>query len=190
MVFPDWLGFLTGATLALQIFYVIGIVAGLALLLQIALMLFGFDGQEDADVAGAADGEVGFFSLRSVVAFFVGFGWTGVIATKAGWNVPAAIAAGAAAGLAFMAVIYAIIRLLYAQRTSGNLRLENAVGQTGRVYVGIPAAGVAGGQVQVTVQGSLQTLPAITRGDAPIPSGSTVIVRATVPPDLLIVEPL
>lgn len=190
MASPDWLGFLTGASSALPVFYVIGIVAGLVLILQTALMLVGFDGHHDVDASGAMDGEIGFFSVRSVVAFFVGFGWTGVLATKAGWDVLSSTAAGLGVGLAFMAVIYGLIRVLYAQRASGNLRLENAVGQAGRVYVGIPADGAAGGQVQVTVQGALRTLPAITRGGTAIASGSTIIVRETVPPDLLVVEKL
>jgi membrane protein implicated in regulation of membrane protease activity len=136
------------------------------------------------------DGSVGFFSLRSIVGFFVGFGWAGVIAFKAGWGVAGATGAAFGAGVIVMALIYLLVRLLYAQRSSGNIRMENAVGKTGRVYLSIPASGVHGGQVQITFQGQMLTLPALTKGAEPIPTGTAVIVREVIPPETLLVERL
>lgn len=175
--------------LPLQIFYGIGIVAALVLFLQIGLFFLGFDGHHDVD-AVSLDGDVGFFSLRSVVGFFVGFGWTGVIAFKAGWGTGGATAAGFGAGLVVMVVIYLIIRTLYRARSSGNIDTKNAIGQTGRVYLSIPAAAASGGQVQVTFQGQMHTMPAITRRENAIPSGSTIVVREVIPPETLVVEPI
>jgi hypothetical protein len=68
--------------------------------------------------------------------------------------------------------------------------MENAIGKTGSVYLSLPGAGLPGGQVQIVFQGRMQTLPAITRAAEPIPSGSAVIVREIVPPDILLVEKL
>jgi hypothetical protein len=175
--------------LPLQIFYGIGIVAAVLLLVQIAMLALGFDGHHDIDAAGG-DGDIGFVSARGVVGFFVGFGWTGVIAFKAGWGVIGATAAAAVAGLVFMTALYLVARLLYAQQSSGNVRMENAIGKTGSVYLSLPGAGLPGGQVQIVFQGRMQTLPAITRAAEPIPSGSAVIVREIVPPDILLVEKL
>jgi hypothetical protein len=183
------LNYYTGQVLALQIFYGIGVVAGLLLFVQIGLFFLGFDGHHDLDAAHL-DGEIGFLSLRGIVGFFVGFGWTGVITFKAGWGIGGATVAAVVAGLAFMTAIFLLIRLLYRARSSGNIRMENAIGQTGRVYLGIPAAGATGGQVQITFQGRMQTLPALTRATELIPSGSAVIVREIVPPDTLLVEKL
>lgn len=179
----------TDQVLALQIFYGIGILAGLLLLGQIGLFFLGFDGHHDFDPAHL-DGEIGFLSLRSAVGFFVGFGWTGVIAFKAGWGVAGATGAAFAAGLAVMTAIYLLVRLLYRARSSGNIRMENAIGRTGRVYLGIPAAAATGGQVQVTFQGQMHTMPALTRGAEPIATGSAVIVREIIPPETLVVERL
>lgn len=181
--------YFSSQVLPLQIFYAIGIVAALLLFVQIGLFFLGFDGHHDLDAA-ALDGDVGFFSLRSAVGFFVGFGWTGVIAFKAGWGVAGSTAAAFGAGLVVMSAIYAVIRLLYRARTSGNIDAKNAVGQTGRVYLSIPAAAASGGQVQVTFQGQLHTMPAITRRDAAISSGSSIVVREIIPPETLVVEPL
>ncbi len=175
--------------LPLQIFYGIGVVAALLLFMQIGLFFLGFDGHHDFDPSHM-DGSVGFISLRSLVGFFVGFGWTGVIAYKAGLGVLGATLAAFGVGFIFMAAMYLLVRVLYAQRSSGNIRMENAVGKTGRVYLSIPASGAAGGQVQITFQGQMQTLPALTRSGEHIPSGVAVIVREIVPPDTLLVEKL
>jgi hypothetical protein len=182
------LNYFTGQVLPLQIFYTIGIVAALMLFLQAGMLLLGFDGHHDFDPSHA-DG-VGFISLRSIVGFFVGFGWTGVIAYKAGWGVMGATVAAFAAGLIVMAAIYSLIRLLYKTRSSGNIRMENAIGQTGRVYLSIPSSAAGGGQVQITFQGQMQTLPALTRGSEGIPTGSAIIVREIIPPETLVVEKL
>jgi hypothetical protein len=183
------LHYYTDQVFALQIFYTIGIVAALLLLLQIGLFFLGFDGHHDFDPSHV-DGEIGFVSLRSIAGFFIGFGWTGVITFKAGWGVGGATGAGFGAGLLIMTAIYLLVRLLYRARSSGNIRMENALGKTGRVYLSIPADGGTGGQVQITFQGHLQTLPALTRAAEPIATGSAVIVREIIPPETLLVEKL
>jgi hypothetical protein len=175
--------------LPLQIFYGIGLVAAVLLVVQLIMFMLGLDGHHDLDAA-VSHGDVGFASVRGIVGFFVGFGWTGVIAFKAGWGVLGATAAASMAGLAFMTAIYFLARLLYAQQSSGNVRMENAVGKTGRVYVSLPGGGLPAGQVQIVFQGQMHTLPAITRAAESIPSGSNVIVREIVQPDILLVERL
>ncbi|MGH8048007.1 MAG: hypothetical protein ACREKL_12265 [Chthoniobacterales bacterium] len=183
------LNYFFGQTLPLQIFYGIGIVSAVLLLLQIGLFFLGMDGHHDFDPAHM-DGSVGFFSLRSIVGFFVGFGWIGVIAYKSGWGVAGATAAAFASGAIMMSAIYLLIRLLYRAKSSGNLRMENAVGKTGRVYLSIPANGATGGQVQITFQSGMHTMPALTKGSEPIPTGSAVVVREVIPPETLLVEKL
>jgi membrane protein implicated in regulation of membrane protease activity len=181
------MNYFTEQVLVLQIFYAIGILAALLLFVQIALFLIGLDGHHDVNVVHG-DGEIGFVSLRSMIGFFVGFGWTGVIAFKAGWGIGGATVAAIVAGLLFMTAIYLLIRLLYRARTSGNIRMENAIGKVGRVYLSIPASAAGGGQVQVTFQGQMHTMPALTRGSEPIATGSPVIVREVIPPEILVVD--
>jgi hypothetical protein len=89
-----------------------------------------------------------------------------------------------------MGAMFSIVRLLYAQKSSGNVRMENALGKTGRVYLSIPANGNTGGQVQITFQGQMHTMPALTRATEPIATGSAVIVREVIPPETLLVEKL
>ena len=73
---------------ALQIFYGIAITTSAVMLFQLVLMFFGMDGDSDFDVDDIDDhGTGGILSVRTVSAFFVGFGWTGVAAIEAGWTV-------------------------------------------------------------------------------------------------------
>ncbi len=183
------LNYYTDQVLALQIFYAVGFLAALLLLVQIGLFFIGLDGHHDIDLTHA-DGSLGFLSLRSLAGFFIGFGWTGVIAYKGGWGIGGATVAAFGAGFVLMAAMYAILRLLYAHRSSGNIRMENAVGKTGRVYLSIPPQGAHGGQVQITFQGQMHTLPALTRSAEAITTGSTVVVREIIPPETLLVEKL
>ena len=63
-----------------QIFYAIGLFSLAVLLLQILLTLVGV-GHHDADFSGHGEHDtgMGLLTVRTVTAFFVGFGWTGAI---------------------------------------------------------------------------------------------------------------
>ena len=97
--------------LELQVFYGIGILALLALALQLVLLLFGGfdDGLDLGDGADHGSG-LGLFSFRGITAFFVGFGWTGTIALKAGHSLALAIILGLLVGGALMVAIFLLMR--------------------------------------------------------------------------------
>jgi hypothetical protein len=58
----------------------------------------------------------------------------------------------------------------------GNLVLENAVGQTARVYIPIPAGGGGEGKVTLTLQDQFVELSAVTEEGEVIPFGAPVRV--------------
>ena len=70
-----------GLLLEKQIFYGIGIFSLGLLICQILLSLIGLDHHSDVGVGAAVDHDsgLGLFSLRTITAFFAGFGWTGGI---------------------------------------------------------------------------------------------------------------
>ena len=130
-----------------QIFYAIGIFSLGILLLQIFLTLVGLDHHGDADLTGGGadhDSGMGLLTIRTVTAFFVGFGWTGAIMLNHGYSVVAAIAAGAGTGLVFLLITAFLIRnLLRLQSGGGNIDYNNAIGLVGTVYTTIrPRKGV------------------------------------------------
>lgn len=177
-------------TLALQVFYAIGIVSGVILLAQAVLTLFGMDHHDAPDLAGDHPDGLGVLSIRSVTGFFFGFGWTGVICVENGLGLFPAILIALLVGALFLFGIYLLMRVLFSMRASGTVHYANAVGQTGTVYVTIPAANSGSGQVQVIVQGRLRTVGAMTTHDADLKPGQKITVTAAIDPGTLAVLPI
>lgn len=176
--------------LELQIFYAIGIVALLVLMIQLVLSIFG--GMDDGYDVGHGDHGSGlsFFSIRGVTAFFVGFGWSGVIALKAGFGVIGAIAVGTGVGVLLMAGIFLLMKSMLRLQSNGTLDFANAIGKVGTVYVTIPADKKAGGQVELLIQGRLTMADALSRGTEPLRPGTKVTIVEKIGHSTLIVEPL
>lgn len=177
---------------ALQLYYGIAIVTTFLLFLQLALALVGFDGDADADFeAGDAphDAGVSVLSVRSVTAFFAGFGWGGVVAIREGLSLLGATAVALATGGVLMTAVVLLMRGLFAMRHSGTLDYRNAIGAVGDVYLPIPGDMRGPGQVEVMVQGRLAVVQAFTRSPQRIPNRTRVRVVDTLDSQTLLVEP-
>ncbi len=188
--------------LGYQVFYGVGIIGSVILVIQLAMTLLGAghdgdlaDGHVDIDgmdIDGhdLADHSSGLqvLSTRTVVAFMTGFGWTGAFALRQGLSMPLALLAAVVVGGLLMWLVFLLMRMLFGLRQSGSLDYRNAVGQVGSVYVKIPPSREGEGQVQVLVQGRLSTVNACTPEAEAIPSGRQVLVTGLVPPRTLIVE--
>ena len=136
-----------GLLLEKQIFYGIGIFSLALLLCQILLSFIGLDHHSDVSVGTDHDSGLGLFSVRTVTAFFAGFGWTGGILLNHGYSIFVAIAGGIGVGAVFLfATAFLIVNLLRLQG-SGNIDYQNAVGTVGTVYTTIPAAEAGGGNL-------------------------------------------
>ncbi len=191
-------GWWTELTLAKQFFYGIGLVAGLVSLVLMVLSMIGLDHDDAvdaigaADAAGAHDGDSGggIFSVKPLTGFFLGFGWGGGLALDAGWSFYVALACALGAGGAIMAVIVLMFRAILAMRSDGTARIDDTVGAVGTVYLTLPAAKAAGGQVVVNFRGRQETYAALCVADRPVPSGDKVKVLAVVDARTLLVEPL
>ena len=176
-----------------QIFYGIGIISLGILLIQMLLAVVGLDGHHDADFAGHGDHDsgIGLITVRTVTAFFVGFGWTGAIMLNNGYSVVAAIIAGSAAGTAFLLATWFLIHnLLRLQSGGGNVDYNNAIGSVGTVYTTIPAAEAGGGQLELMIQGRLMMAEAYTKATWNLKPSSKAKVIALIGRSTLLVEPL
>lgn len=174
----------------LRWFYAIAITTSLLMVFQLVLMIFGFDADDLESAADAVEGEVHVLSVRTVTAFFAGFGWTGVAALESGASLPLALVLAVAVGGVFMGGVLLLMRALYGMRHSGTLDYHNAIGQVGSVYVRIPAGMSDSGQIQVSVQGRLIVAEAFTRSPTEIPSRAPVKVVDLLDQNTLVVEPL
>ena len=162
------------------------------------LVKLGFEfffGDVDADVDADFDaphmdstGAFTFFSVLSLLAFFMGVGWMG-LAARVSWGLGAFPSAAAATffGIALMmlssGLMYAVRQMTQVSRYDAN----TAIGKTGKVYLSIPAKGEGQGQVEVTVSGRRKVMSAITEGDA-IPPFAAVKIISVRDDDVFVVE--
>jgi len=184
----DWWSGLDGD---LQVFYLIGIIAGAILILQLILLGLGVGFDADVDVSdGDFDADVGFFSLRSITAFFFGFGWTGVIALESGASTLVATLIALAVGLGMFVLVALIWQQFAKLGESGSLDYAHAVGVTGSVYLPIAANRSHPGKVEVMIQGRLSVVDAYTESDMEISSQTRVRVTEVIDQSTVMVEPI
>jgi membrane protein implicated in regulation of membrane protease activity len=149
------------------------------IVVQVGLQLFGLGGDTDTDfhadanvdfdgdgaVEGHGNAFFGVFSFKALSAFTGFFGLTGLSLLGRGYGQGARIVMSSAAGLASMLVVAWLMRGLSRLGQSGTLNLNNAVGQTGAVYLRIPGGRAGTGKVTVEVQGRSIEILAMTEGD-------------------------
>lgn len=186
--------FFTSMETAQQIYWYIAIGASLFFIIQTILTFIGADTDTgvDADFDGDLDGG-GFpfqlFSLRNLVNFLLGLGWTGValynsIASKFVLGLVAVFV-----GLFFIAICFYIMRFFMKMAEDNSFKIEDAIGNTGSVYLTIPANKQGRGRVQISVKGSVHELDAITDDKEPLKNGSLIKVLKT-EGNILVVETL
>lgn len=173
----------------LQIFYLIALSTSAVLLFQLLLMFLGLDGDGDFDPE-TGDSDTGVLSIRTLAAFFTGFGWTGVACLQAGWSLGPTLIVSLLSGGAFMFAVLFTMRTLYGMRYEGTLNYRNAIGKVGVVYLRIPPDMSGPGQVEVTVQGRSCVIQAFTSSTEPIPNQTRVVVSDVLDENTLIVEPM
>jgi hypothetical protein len=158
------------------------VIGGLVLAAQIVLSLFGLvgDAPEMVDDVDGASGALNLVSVRALAAAAVFFGAAGTMLSARMPTWAAAVLAlvpafAAAAGTAYLT------RAMFRAETSGNLRLENAAGQIGTIYLQVPGGNAGTGLVQFALQGRTVELRAYTRDPETLSTGSAVLVVSVDP---------
>lgn len=128
----------------------------------------------DSDSDGSS--VLGFFTVRNIVAFLVGFSWGGLGMFDGGSSAFVSLSVGAIIGIALVALNLGVLRALAALRDAGNVVINDALGHQATVSVLVPAKGQGYGKVSVIFKGRQLELEAFTQGDSPLPRGNTVIV--------------
>ncbi len=129
-------------------------------------------------------------TIRTITAFFVGFGWAGAIMLNHGYSLVAAILVGTGTGAVFLLATAFMIRNLLRLQTSGNLDYRNAIGVVGSVYSTIPGSERGGGQLELMLQGRLMIAEAYTKAASDLKPGSKARVVDLIGQSTLLVEPL
>lgn len=134
------------------------------------------DGIEGHSMAEVAESTVAFhiFSVRAILAFFTMFTWAGALYMNTGKSTSGSIVLAFAWGFAGWTVVAVLLHWLRKLAESGTRKLSTCVGQTGTVYVDIPAGGQ--GEVRVAVSGVVSMVKARALGGAALEAGSPVTI--------------
>lgn len=188
-MFTDLASWWQALSNAEQWFWAIGLISNV---LFAVYLIMQFAGGHDTDVhdTDISDLDAGFtvLSLRSLLAFGMFMGYTGVVALRLGGGWLTALIAGVAAGILAAWLAWRLLRIILRLQSSGTLDMQNAIGQTGEVYLPIPASLHGAGKVMVEVQGALREIDAVSE-DAAIPNGQPVLVVGLTDEGALIVQP-
>lgn len=177
-----------------QVFWVMTIPATVIFLILLALTIFGSDVETDVDTdvdSQIAHGDsipFQFLSLKNIVAFFAVFGWSGIGFINAGLPSWLVILLAFICGLLMMVLMATLFYFMSKLSESGTLKMKNAVGKLGEVYLVIPASRGGMGKVQLNVQSTLRTLDAITDDLENIRTSSIIEVLDVIDDQILLVK--
>ena len=162
----------------LQIFWGCAVVASLIFLVQLVLTLIGMDSSDvDVDFDGANTMDLGgglnLFTIKNFIGFLVGFGWAGVCFYDTIPNTFLLLLVAFIVGCLFVGIFVVIYKQTKKLEHNGAFKIDDVKGSTVSVYLRIPANGAGKGKVQVSQNGSVHELDALTDGEE-IPSGAKV----------------
>lgn len=183
-----------------KVFWAVAIVFSVFFLCQ---LIFTFLGGDDLDTGDAdvdtgdmeADGDghggffLGLFTIRNMVAFFLGFSWFGLACIDRGLSKPLTVIIAAVCGAVTVALVMLLMKGLSSMKSSGTLSLKNAVGIEGSVTIAVPENMSGRGKVNIVLQGRLVEIEAATKGER-LNKGAQVKVIETIGDQTLVVEKL
>jgi len=161
------------------VFGISALVGGVLFLLWFVLMMVGgaasdlFDGLFDIQI-GDTDLSFKALTFQGLSAFLMMFGLIGLMISE--MNAPQALSilGGLGAGGFSMWLVSKLFDTFKDLEQDQTMNLDNATGSTGTVYLRIPAAGE--GQIQITFQGAMRTMDAISADGVEIPTGTLIQV--------------
>jgi len=125
----------------------------------------------------------GILTLRTVTSALAFFGLTGLAMNASDVPPIPALAAASGAGFAALYLVHWMMKSLSHLRAEGTVRVKDAVGSVGSVYVRIPGANAGPGKVQIMLQGRTVELTATTDDAATLPTGARIVVTKVLGPD-------
>jgi hypothetical protein len=187
--------YLAGLNFLEKIYLMCAILGGVFFVFRTILMLAGIgDSDSDTDTgAGDFDHDIGhgdhvdhgdhgdhdaglrLLTLQGLTAFIMMFGATGFAFSRGSFlsNVMTFIV-GAAAGLFAMWLVAKGFALMRSMQSTGTMRISDAIGEEGTVYLTIPADGI--GKIQVVISGRLMVVDAVSQDKVELKTGARVCV--------------
>ncbi|MCM1334654.1 MAG: hypothetical protein NC084_08905 [Bacteroides sp.] len=133
-------------------------------------------------------GAMHLFTFQGIVTFLCVFSWTGIIAYMASGNLFIALLIGFILGAGAMYGVAKIIQVSAKLAQSGNIVIKNYLGETGTVYIPIPASGNGRGKVNIALGERYVEFDAVTEGEETLSDGTAVRVVDIRAENTLVVE--
>lgn len=179
-----------GLELFERIYWLIAIPASLIFLfLMVTTFLGGDTDGGDVEADGNETGEIGFqfFTFKNLVGFFTIFSWIGIGCIRSGYGSTLTILISMLCGLAMMSAMAALFYFMTKLVEDGSMKLSNAVGRTGQVYLPIKGNKGGFGKVQINIQGSLHEIKSMTGDAEELAVGTIVQVEKVIDGNILLV---
>ena len=175
-----------------KVYWVTALVSSAIFLILLVLTFIGGEVDDMGDVDAEVDGDSGigfqFLSFKNLMGFFTIFGWTGIACMAEDMSKAMIIVISVVCGLLMMLAMATLFYYLSKLTSSGSLKLKNALNGVGEVYLTIGANRSGIGKVQITVQGGLRELDALTDEDVDLKQGDVVTVTDLTENGILIVN--
>lgn len=148
----------------------------------------------DADTSDDHHGQRGaeglkLFTLRGIIGFFAIGGWVGIVTLE--WGIPAPVALSLAFVAGWLALYFVAwsIHIALKLQQSGNIKIDNAIGAIGEVYIPIPPLKSGKGKINVIIQERYTEIDAVTSIERTIKTGEAVTVMGVESEGVLMVVP-
>lgn len=183
------------------VFLTCAVLAGTVFVVQFLLAVAGIgldadmpddipDDLPDGSDAHGSSWLFGVISFKTIITALTFFGLAGLASLQNGLGEPFSLVIGLIFGLAAMYTVHWTMQLLIRLQHDGTVQIENAIGETGTVYIPIPANGAGVGKVQLRVQDQIVEYAAQTSASEKLATGTPVEVTDVVSPTIIQVEPL
>lgn len=174
----------------LQGYWVLAIISSVVFIIQAIATFVGFDA--DTDISGGdADFDADGFhivSIKTIVCFILGFGWTGVLFWETIESKMLLSILAFVIGLAFMLIIALLLRWVMKLDKDNTFHTEQTVGLIAEVYLRIPASRKETGKIMVSLNGSVHEIEALTDETETIPTGGKVEILSVVKSSVVLVK--
>ena len=175
----------------LKIYWAIAVPFTLFFFLQLVLSFLGADSPDDLpDSEIEADHGISFqfLTLKNLIGFFTIFSWTGIACIDAGLSTGLTLLISTVAGLLMMILMGGLFYLMMKSGEDGTMKIQQAIGQMGEVYLTIPSKRGGVGKIQVKVTGALRTLDAMTDDEVALQTGQLAKVVQVLGGNVLLVS--
>jgi membrane protein implicated in regulation of membrane protease activity len=171
-----------------KVYWIAALISSLIFLVVMIATFVGGDTDVDTDVDADVDGGgFQFFTFKNLVGFFLIFSWSGLACVRGGQSTGITLVISIFCGLLMMFAMASVFYFLNRLVEDGGLKLSNAIGRTGEVYLPILGNNKGFGKVQMSIQGSVHEIQAMTNDEEDLPNGTLVRVEKVVDNQILVV---